>query len=263
MTSAAPSPTAPAPGALAAPPPVSSARAVRRAGRLLAGALVVAAALREATALAGLRSGLAWGALFAVCGLALAAGAALLLDRAFARGLAAEIARGNTAAALVGAGHRVAAGILVSRCVHGADLPTLGVSSVFVVLGVATLVLFTSLHRGLTRYHDAEEIRGENAAAALGSAGLTIALGIIVAHAADGTFLGWGPSLRAYGLALLLCLGLYPVRQVVVKRLLLGFPLALRGGLLDRAIGQARDEVTGAIEGLAYVAVALFVTGLS
>jgi hypothetical protein len=100
-------------------------------------------------------------------------------------------------------------------------------------------------------------VRGENCAVGLSNGGLSVALGIIVGHAAEGTFAGWGASLRAYGLALLLALALYPVRQLFVQRLILGGERTL-----DRAIAQERDLSLGAVEGLAYLATALLVTGL-
>jgi uncharacterized membrane protein YjfL (UPF0719 family) len=151
--------------------------------------------------------------------------------------------------------------VVVAACSYGGNLADLVVSAAFVGLGVLTLAVFQRLHRKLTRYADDQEIRGENAAAALSSAGLTIALAIIVGHAAGGAFVGWGASLRGYGLALLLALGLYPVRQILVKRVILGFPLSLRGSRLDQAIAEDRNEVLGSVEGLTYVATALLVTG--
>jgi uncharacterized membrane protein YjfL (UPF0719 family) len=249
--------------AAAALPSSNPARAVTGAGGLLALFLVAAAALSGSGTGVTLAQDLPWMALFTAAGIVLVIAGGRVLDRVFlGSSLAAQVTRGNVAAGIVAASHRVAVGVVVARCVYGHDLPTLAVSSAFVAIAVATLLLFQSLHRRLTHYADDQEIHGENVAAALSSAGLTVALAVIVGHAASGSFAGWGPSLVAYLWSLLLALGLYPVRQIVVKRLILGFPLSFRGDALDRAIAQDRNPALGAVEGLSYLATAFLVTGL-
>jgi uncharacterized membrane protein YjfL (UPF0719 family) len=242
------------------------AKALARVGGLLGGCLAVAVAADGSGASGTWRGDLPWMALFAASSLSIVLLGAWVLDLVFlgVRGatVSTEIARGNVAAGVVRGGHRVAMGVVAASCLYGADLRTLAVSAAFAGLGLGTLLIFQALHRLLTRYADDQEVRGQNVAAALGSAGLTLALAIIVGHAAEGTFTGWADSLRGYGLALLLAAGLYPVRQLLVKKLLLGFPLSLRGRLLDKAIAEERDAVVGAAEGLSYLAMALLVTGL-
>ena len=157
----------------------------------------------------------------------------------------------------------MSAGIVTGRCLYGADVTTLAVGAAFVGLGLATLVIFEVLHRQLTHYADEQEVRGGNSAVALSAAGLSLALAVIVAHAADGHFAGWAESLRAYFVALVLAVALYPVRQVLVKRIILGLPLSLRGPTLDRALAEDRNCSLGAVEALTYVATALLVTRLS
>jgi uncharacterized membrane protein YjfL (UPF0719 family) len=265
MSSVAPSsPGPPAAGAApAAEVEIDPARAIARAGSLAGAFLVVGAAASGSGAGEGLRRDLLWMAAFAGAGLAAAGLAASLLDRALLRGgLARELARGNPAAGVTAAGHRVATGVVAAGCLYGADLVTLGIGLAFLALGTLTLLVFQLLHRRLTRYADDEEIRGENVAAAMGNAGLTVALAIIVAHAAEGSFLGWWASLRGYAVALLLALALYPVRQLLVARLILGLPVAMRGRQLDREIAGRRNVVVGAVEGLAYLATAVLVTGI-
>jgi uncharacterized membrane protein YjfL (UPF0719 family) len=271
MSSAAPpsttSPAAPAPAPAAAAEmkdvKIDPARAIARAGALAGAFLVIGAAAGGSGAGEGLRRDLPWMLAFAAAGLAGAALAAALLDRALLRGgLARELARGNPAAGVTAAGHRIATGVVAAGCLYGADLSTLGIGLAFLAIGTATLLAFQLLHRRLTRYADDEEIRGENSAAALGNAGLTIALAVIVSHAAEGSFTGWAASLRGYALALLLALALYPVRQLLVARWILGLPVAMRGRQLDREIAARRNAVVGAVEGLAYLATAVLVTGL-
>jgi uncharacterized membrane protein YjfL (UPF0719 family) len=236
---------------------VSPARAVARTGSLC-GAFLVLAGAAGSGAGRTLAHDLLWMAVFAGAGLVLAAVAGAVLDRALLPGgMRREIGRGNLAAGIASAGHRIAVGVVAGRCMYGVGVGALAVGAAFVGVGAGTLLVFQLLHRRLTRYADDQEVRGENAAAALSNAGLSVALGVIVGHAAEGTFAGWAASLRGYAVALGLALALYPVRQLLVQRLI------LRGGrTLDRAIGEDRDHALGAVEGLAYLATALLVTAL-
>jgi uncharacterized membrane protein YjfL (UPF0719 family) len=271
MPTAAPPRSAARSGAPAAPkaaaPPAdlggASAKAISRAGGLAGAFYVIGAALGGSGAGDGLHRDLVWMGLFAVVGLACGLGAAVGLDRALVRaGLGLELVRGNLAAGITSAAHRIAAGVIAGSCLYGADFTSLFVGAVFVAIGAATLVGFQVLHRTLTRYADDEEVVGGNVAAALSNAGLGIALAIIIGHAAEGSFEGWMTSLGRYALALVLAVALYPVRQVLVGKLILGLPISLRGRVLDREIAEKRNAAVGAVEGLTYVATALLVTGL-
>jgi uncharacterized membrane protein YjfL (UPF0719 family) len=265
VSTAAPAPPPVTPPAAPAPEaPIDDARALARAGTVAGACLVLAGTIAGSGAGERPASDLPWMAAFSAAGLALAALAAALLDRAYLPGgMGAELRRGNVAAGITSAAHRLACGIIAGHCLYGADLATLAVGTAFLALGVATLLVFQVLHRKLTRYADDQEIRGGNAAAALGNGGLGVALAIIIGHAADGSFTGWGDSLRAYVIALALAAALYPVRQLLVKRLILGLPLSLRGHRLDQEIAERRNAVVGAVEGLTYVATALLVTGVA
>jgi uncharacterized membrane protein YjfL (UPF0719 family) len=248
------------PPALATPPEpkISPARALARTGSLFGAFLIVAGAIRGSGHGEHLAADLPWIAAFAAAGLALGVLGGAFLDRALlVGGMRREIARGNIAAGAASASHRIAVGVITARCMYGAEVMSLAIGAAFVAVGVLTLLVFQLLHRKVTRYADDQEVRGENCAVGLSNGGLSVALGIIVGHAAEGTFAGWGASLRAYGLALLLALALYPVRQLFVQRLILGGERTL-----DRAIAQERDLSLGAVEGLAYLATALLVTGL-
>jgi uncharacterized membrane protein YjfL (UPF0719 family) len=173
--------------------------------------------------------------------------------------LASEIARGNPAAGVAAAGHAIATGTIVASCIYGDDLGAIGVSLLFFLVAQATLHGLVALFRALTAYDDTEEILDENLAAALSYAGVTVALGLLIGHAADGEFTTFGESLKDYGVALLLGLALYPVRQVLVQGLILRSAPTLRGGRLDRAISEERAIGMGALEAATYVATALMV----
>jgi uncharacterized membrane protein YjfL (UPF0719 family) len=201
-----------------------------------------------------------WIAAFGVTAVALLEVAGLMGLRLYVKGqLPAEIAADNAAAGLVAMGHVLATGIIAASLFYGVDLGELGVSLVFFVIAQASLHGLVWLFRRLTAYDDAEEVLDRNLAAALAHAGLTVALAIVIGHAADGPYLGFLDSLLAYGGALLVGLAFYPVRQLLVQCVILGARPSLRGGALDRAIGEAHDIGAGALEAATYVATAFMV----
>lgn len=225
---------------------------------LISGSVVVGSAQGE-----GMGRDLLWAAANAILGLVLLVVFGQLGVRVLLRSrLAAEVERENVAAGLAAGAHYLATGLLVSHAVAGTDVGSLGVSLVFFVLAQLTLHLFVLLFRTLTVYDDAEEILGENLAAAVSYAGATVALALIIGHAVEGTFVDWGTSLRGYGLALFFALALYPVRQLFVQTLLLGARLTLRGGQLDQGIAAERNLGMGVMEAVSYLAAAFLVTRL-
>lgn len=205
-----------------------------------------------------------WVASFGIVGVVLIAvtgeiGVRLLLSSRLPK----EIERGNTAAGLAAGSQYVATGIITSHAMAGHDAKTLGISVAFFLLGQLTLHVFVSLFRALTTYDDAEQIAGENLAAALSYSGIAIAVAIIVARATEGDFTGWATSLRGYGGVLASVLALYPVRQVFVQMLLLRAGLRFRGGPIDEGIAVQRSEGLGALEAVTYVATALSISRLA
>jgi uncharacterized membrane protein YjfL (UPF0719 family) len=241
---------------------VEVARRASRASRAIGLAVLVASVWSALRAAEAPRPWLA-GGVYLASSIALWAVACAAQHRLLLGGhLRAHAPRGNEAAVLADASHHLALAFIVSRAVSGTALAQLGPAIVFAAVGAMTWVLFLTCFRALTRYSDAEEIAGENAAAALSYAGGALALAIIIAHAIDGPFEGWGRSLLSYAGALASCVALYPVRQVVVH-LLLGWRPRLRGRELDRAIGQERRLDVAAVEAGTYIAAALLLTGLA
>jgi uncharacterized membrane protein YjfL (UPF0719 family) len=174
-----------------------------------------------------------------------------------------ELARNNKAAGVAAAAQLLASALVTSRSVVGSDLHGIGLSLTFFVLAQATLLVFVSLFRALTTYDDAEQIRGENLAAALSYAGVTVSVAIVVARAVEGDFEGWLTSLKGYGGVLLSLVALWPVRQLFVQTILLRAPLHVRGGALDVAIAQNRSAGMAALEGASYLATALAIAHLA
>jgi len=237
------------------------ARRLLSVGQVLAVFLVAASAVRNCLEGNSLLSDVAWVACFAFSGLALVAvtgrlGTGLLLRAQLGR----EIERGNAASGLAAGAHYVATGIITSRALSGHSLRELGLSLGFFVLAQVTLHVFVMLFRALTTYDDAEQIRGENLAAALSYAGVTIAIAIIIARALEGDFEGLLISLKGYGAVLLFLFALYPIRQLVVQGVLLGGPISLRGGRLDQGIAAERNQGMAALEAVTYLSSALAIS---
>ncbi len=241
----------------------NSARRLVRVGQVLGIFLVAASAVKNSAEGVSVARDVMWVSAFGSVAVLLLAVTGRLGIRLLLQGrLQSEIDRSNSAAGLAAGAHYVAAGIITSRAIGGTDLRSLGISLVFFVIAQLTLHVLVSLFRALTSYDDAEQIHGENMAAALSYSGALIAFAIIIAHALDGDFVSWAVSLRGYGAVLLLALMLYPVRQFFVQVLMLHAPFTLRGGRLDRGIGVERNEGMGALEAAAYLATALSIARL-
>lgn len=242
----------------------NTAHGLLQVGEVLAVFLIAASVVQNSvTGQHGWDHDALWVAVFGVASLVLLAvtgrlGIAVLLRSR----LPAEIERGNTAAGLAAGGHYVATGIIISRAVAGSDLRGLGLSFAFFAIAQLTLHFFVIAFRALTSYDDAEQIQGENLAAALSYAGITIATALIIGHALEGDFQGWTVSLLGYGKALLVVLALYPVRQILVQSLFLGGRFSFHKGSLDAAIAERRNAGAAALEAVSYVATALLVTRL-
>jgi uncharacterized membrane protein YjfL (UPF0719 family) len=165
----------------------------------------------------------------------------------------------NVAAGVVTGGVYLAASQVVSGALTG-DGGSLVPTVVFWLAGVAALVVITHLFRYLTSYDDAEMINQGNLAAAVGYAGLIVAIGMMVGYAVSGEFTGYAEGFRQFGLMLLAALLLYPVRQIVVQMLLLGGGFSLRHGRLDHEIAEDKNVGAGLLEAVGYLATALIVT---
>ncbi|MDQ3011524.1 MAG: DUF350 domain-containing protein [Acidobacteriota bacterium] len=167
---------------------------------------------------------------------------------------AGNVAAGIVDGAIYLASSQIAAGALSGD--GGAIVPTV----IFWAAGVAALIGLTHLFRLLTTYDDAQLIKNGNVAAALSSAGLIVAIGMMVGYAVSGNFTGYSDSFRHFGLMLLAVFVLYPVRQIIVQMLFLGTGFCLRGGRLDQEIAEDGNIGAGLLEAVGYLATALIVT---
>lgn len=170
-----------------------------------------------------------------------------------------QIIRGNLAAGIVDGAIHFASSQLVAGALTG-DGGSLLPTVVFWVAGILAVIVFIHLFRQVTAYHDAEMIRDGNVAAALGCAGLVIAIGMMVGYAVSGSFTDYLDGFRNFGMMLLVIFVLYPVRQIVVQMLLLGGGFSFYNGRLDREIAQDQNVGAGLLEAIGYLATALIVT---
>jgi uncharacterized membrane protein YjfL (UPF0719 family) len=173
------------------------------------------------------------------------------------------IRTGNVAAGITAAGSFVATAGVIAACVAGdAEGGNALTSLIFLVLGQFSLLLITYLFRFLTAYDDVHEILNGNIPAALSYAGLMIAVGLIIGHAAEGDFIDYSKSFLGFSKAVLAVIALYPIRQFLVQGLLLGCGFSLYGGELDNEISRDRNINAGIIEAVSYIGAALLIVSV-
>jgi len=172
-----------------------------------------------------------------------------------------EIADKNLAAGIVDGAIHFSSGQIVAGALTG-DGGSLVPTLVFWAAGMLALIVLTQIFRMLTVFNDSDMINEGNVAAALGYAGLIVAIGMMVGYAVSGTFTGYAEGFRSFGLMLLVVFFLYPVRQIIVQTLLLGGGFSLRKGRLDSEIAEDRNVGAGLLEAVGYIATALVVTNI-
>ena len=159
---------------------------MKRVGQVLAVFLVAASVVKNGMKGDSIAHDALWIAAFAAVGVLLISitgriGTQLLLQARLAK----EIERGNVAAGVAAAANYIATGIITAAAVSGSGLHDLGLALIFFLIAQVTLHVFATLFRALTTYDDAEQIAGENLAAALSYSGLLIAVAIVVARAVE------------------------------------------------------------------------------
>jgi uncharacterized membrane protein YjfL (UPF0719 family) len=236
-----------------------------QAGHVAAVLFLVPGIVREALTHESLGGAALWAAAFGVAGVVLIQLVGTLGIRLLMRAaLPQELESGNVAAGVAAGANYVSVGILAAPAIAGSDLQGLGLALTFFGIAVLTQAAYVALFRALTVYDDSEQIAGENLAAALSYAGITVAVALVLARAlTGGDFPGWGPALSGYAGVAVWGLALYPVRQILVGGLVLHRVPSLRGGALDHAIGVERNAGLAALEAMAYLATAVALVQLT
>jgi uncharacterized membrane protein YjfL (UPF0719 family) len=235
-----------------------------QSGHLLAALLLVPGIVHEALTHETLAGAALWAGAFALAGVALIQLVGELGIRLLLRStLAKELETGNVAAGVAAGANYVAVGILAAPAIAGSDLPGMGLSIAFFGIAVASLAVLVALFRALTTYDDSEQIQGENLAAAVSYAGVSVAIALVLARALSGPdFAGWRVALAGFASVAVWALALYPVRQLLVQGLVLRRAPTLRGGSLDDAIGVERNVGMAVMEALTYLATAVAIVQL-
>ena len=162
----------------------------------------------------------------------------------------------NAGAALVAAAALIATGLVYRGAVHG-QAENVALIAAFFAIGEGALLLCFLLYEWMTPYDVYDEIAGRsNLAAALGSAGMVLASGLVIGNAVEGEFLGWETSIRDAFLYMTPVLAMPLVRVFIAGGMFMGF------GRLTREIVEDRNVAAGLVEGAAYVGIALFAVHL-
>ncbi len=240
------------------------ATAMTEAGAALAVFLVGAGVVKNCVHGESIATDAMWCAVFAILGLVLLELTGFLGQRVLLkRRLAASLERGNVAAGLAAGGHYVATGVLTARAVAGTDLRGVALSLVFFALAQIAHQAVVAGFRFVTSYDDSEQIEGDNSAAAISYAGISIAVAIVIGRALEGDFVSWPAALAGFGTTAAPALGFYFLRQLFVQPVLVGGKPTIRGGSLDEAIGRDRNVGAAALEAFSYSGAALAIALLA
>ncbi|MCX6156234.1 MAG: DUF350 domain-containing protein [Candidatus Kapabacteria bacterium] len=228
---------------------------IQLSGYLL-GVIMIITAVLTGPGHGSLMENIVWVAIYGVIGLIYMVFIAEFGVRIFIKGdILTAIKRGNVAAGIVLAGCYVSTAMILSGAISGEESSggSFISSMIFLLAGLVSLVICTSLFRLLTAYKDSEEIMKGNTAAALSYAGQMIAVGLIIKASIDGVFIDYASSFAEFGLAMLLVLALYPIRQWILQGILLGGGFSFYGGRLDKEISEDRNMNVGLVEALTYI----------
>jgi uncharacterized membrane protein YjfL (UPF0719 family) len=158
----------------------------------------------------------------------------------------------NLGAGLVTASLLVASGLIYRGAVHQQG-ENYAVVAAFFAIGEGALLFHLLLYDWVTPYDVYQEISQKtNVAAAISFSGATVAAGLILGNAVEGSFSTWKESITEAMLYMIPLLALPLVRLLLVNGLFLGF------GSVNREIVEDRNTAAGLVEASAYVGTALF-----
>jgi len=158
----------------------------------------------------------------------------------------------NVGSGLVAASVLVASGLIYRGAVHQQG-ENYGVVGAFFAIGEGALLFHLLLYNWVTPYDVYQEVSEKtNLAAAISFSGATIAAGLILGNAVEGSFSTWKESITEAMLYMIPLLALPLVRLFLVNGLFLGF------GSVNREIVEDRNTAAGLVEASAYVGTAVF-----
>lgn len=160
----------------------------------------------------------------------------------------------NQGTGAVSFGVSVASGLIIYGAVSG-EGGTIWTAIAFWAIGQVMLILATLIHHLVTPYDDHEELEKDNVAVGVSSAGVLIAMGIVLGLAAEGDFSSWSEDIWDYLTIALLGLVLLPCVRILTDKVLL--PTVK---LADEIAGQEKPNVGAAyIVAVSYISAAFVI----
>lgn len=126
----------------------------------------------------------------------------------------------NAGTGAVQAGSYISAGLIIGASVHGEGGGPL-TALVFFALSQVVLVLFTRAYDLTMKFDVHDEIEKDNVAAGVAFGGTLVAVGIILAKSASGSFVSWVENLSYFGVNAVCALVLFPVFRVLLDRIII------------------------------------------
>ncbi|MCI5051496.1 MAG: DUF350 domain-containing protein [Candidatus Pacebacteria bacterium] len=125
-----------------------------------------------------------------------------------------EVEQGNVAVGIIEMSVFLATGLIGFASFSGGEGPTIA-GPVFFLLGQVALVICAKLFELFTPFSIAEEIRGNNASAAVLVGGVLVSLSLILRSSISGEFVDWSSDLLGFGkytlLGMALLLAVYKI----------------------------------------------------
>lgn len=147
----------------------------------------------------------------------------------------------NTGMAAVRFGVYVATGLIAAGSLNG-EGGGVGTAVAFFVLGQAALIVFARIYDMTTPYDLQKEIEAGNTAAGVAFGGTILALGIILARAVAGDFIGWTENLILFAEVVVIGIVILQVVRVLMDK------LVLPGHDLNHEIAKDRNLAAGFLE---------------
>ncbi len=161
----------------------------------------------------------------------------------------------NCGMAAVRFGVYIATGLIAAGSLSG-EGGGVGTAVAFFALGQGTLVVFARLYDMATPYKLQKEVQDGNVAAGVAFGGTIMALGLIIAKAVAGDFIGWKENLLLFAeMAIFGAAVLYVARALMDK-------LILTGHDLNVEISRDRNLAAGFVEMSVAVSFALVLVAL-
>ncbi|MBC2603371.1 DUF350 domain-containing protein [Puniceicoccus vermicola] len=163
----------------------------------------------------------------------------------------------NVGTGVVQAGSYLASGFMVAGAINGEGGGIL-TALAFFFAGQTVLVLFGLLYEKMVPYEVQQAIEDDNVAAGLAFAGALVAIGIVLAHASGGAFVGWGDNFVTFLREAALVIILFPFVRFCFDKIVLAKIDLNREISEDGNVGAAILEASSMV---AFATVLVFIFG--